>query len=39
LLQRVSIKNYSDQPATLWIDEARLVGAAWRIFLPLIKRD
>lgn len=39
VLQRVSIKNYSDQPSSFWIDEIRLVGASWRVYLPVVVRN
>lgn len=37
-LRRVSIKNFSSQPASFWVDEIRLVGA-WRVYLPVILRS
>lgn len=39
LLQRVSIKNYQPQPSSFWVDEIRLVGASWRVYLPMVIRS
>lgn len=39
LLQRVSIMNYSSQPAYFWIDEMRLLGGAWHVYLPALIWD
>jgi hypothetical protein len=36
MLQRLSIGNSSYQPFTFYVDEARLVGAVWKQFLPSI---
>lgn len=36
LLQRVSIKNYSAEPSSFWVDEIRLVGALQPVYLPLV---
>jgi hypothetical protein len=33
-IQRVSVMNTTAQPASFWLDEIRLVGAAWHIYLP-----
>jgi len=38
-LQRVSIKNYNDQPSSFGLDEMRLVGATWRVHLPIVVRN
>ena len=38
-LTRVSIRNWTSQSSTLWLDEIRLVGAAWHVYLPLVLRD
>jgi hypothetical protein len=35
LLQRVTIGNKSDQPFSFYVDDVRLVGAAWKRYLPL----
>ena len=37
-IQRVSIMNYSSQPVSFWIDEIRMVGIAWRVFLSPLMR-
>jgi hypothetical protein len=39
LLTRVSIQNQNSQPSALWIDEIRLVAAAWKTYLPLVLRS
>jgi hypothetical protein len=38
LLQRFTIKNSSPEPSTFWVDELRLVGATWRVYLPAVVR-
>lgn len=38
-LQRISIKNHSSHPSSFWVDEVRLVAAAWVVYLPVIVRD
>jgi len=38
-LQGVSIKNFSSQPASFWVDEIRLVGALWRVYLPVVLKS
>jgi hypothetical protein len=38
-LQRVSIKNYNPQLSSFWVDEIRLVGASWRVYLPMVIRS
>jgi hypothetical protein len=38
-LQRVSIKNFNSQPSSFWVDEIRLVGASWRVYLPMVIRS
>jgi hypothetical protein len=35
LLSRLSIGNGYDQPLTYYLDEVRLVGALWKLYLPL----
>jgi len=37
-LERVSVKNQAGQPATFWVDEIRLLGATWRVYLPVVLR-
>ncbi len=38
LLQRVGIKNYSSQSSSFSVDEIRLVGASWQVYLPAVVR-
>ncbi len=38
LIQRVSLKNYSNQIIQFWIDEIRLISGVWRTFLPSLQR-
>ncbi len=38
LIQRIAIKNYSDQSSTFWVDEVRLIAATWRVYLPVAIR-
>lgn len=34
-LQSVSIKNSNDRLSSFWIDEIRLIGASWDVYLPI----
>ncbi len=39
-LVRFSIQNRSDKTSTgFWIDDIRLVGAAWEVYLPVVQRN
>lgn len=39
LLQRVSIKNYQEQPSIFWVDQVRLVGTPRHVYVPLVIRN
>lgn len=38
-LQRVSIRNFGDEPSLFWVDEIRLVAATRRVYLPVVIRS
>jgi hypothetical protein len=38
-LQGLSIMNYQDQASSFWLDQIRLVGAAWNGYLPLVLQN
>ena len=35
MLQRVGMKNNQSETSSFWVDEIRLIGASWKIYLPL----
>ncbi len=38
-LQRISIDNPDSQPSSFWVDDIRLVGATWTVYLPGVVRS
>lgn len=38
-IERVSIRNHNDYSSSFWVDEMRLVGATWHVYLPVLLRN